>query len=323
MGVYTQNLEKKRTAKFSRLFSEPVGLLMAALVSLSFTSHAGTFVSKEHGKYTDAAAWQNGYPTNFIKENDTVYINSNMELSGDIVIKGVLVVGERSSLIGSKNLVVLENGAFYNKGITIVNAVTNRGSVKNQSILETNVDFINTGTLENNQSMIVGNILDNTGIISGKAGNIISNIRFVNTAPGRITGSIDICSNDFSNVGGGTLDSTSVSFCGNRIFSSMFLTASIGSESIQLKLNNSHTAGFAEYQIEKSIDGENFQTIAHLRSADVKNNNGLVTYQDNSKINSNTIYYRMKLVDGKGTESFVPAVEIGSIHASKNSVSKL
>jgi hypothetical protein len=293
-------------------------------MSLSFTTKAGTFSTKDHGKYSDVSNWKSGYPGNLIKENDTVYINSNVTMSSDIVVKGVLIVNERYSLIGENNLVILENGMFQNKGIVIVKSVTNRGRVKNHNILETSLDLINTGSLENNQSMIVGNILDNTGTITGKLGNIIANKRFVNTSPGNISGSVDICSNDFSNMNGGTLDSMSVSFCGNRIFSSMYLTASVKQESIQLKLNNSEKSKYTEYRVEKSDDGENYTTIAHIRAVDVKNNeNALVTYSDKSAINTGTIFYRMKLVDSKGTESFVPPVEIGSLQGAKYSVSKL
>jgi hypothetical protein len=293
------------------------------LMSLSFTTKAGTFTTQEHGKYSSTTIWKNNYPGNLIRENDTVYINSNIQLSGDIVVKGVLIVNERHSLMGDNNLVVLNNGSFINKGITIVKSVTNRGLVRNNSILETNVDLINTGTLENNQSMIVGNILDNTGIITGSKGNIMANARLVNSAPGKITGTTDICSNDFSNVGGGTVDSVTVSFCGNRIFSSMFLTASVKAEGIQLNLNNCSKANYNEYRIEKSTDGENYTAVAFLRGVDVKNNEGPFIYQDNASVSTSSVFYRMKLIDAKGTERFIPAVEIGSIQNSKYSVSKL
>jgi hypothetical protein len=324
MNFNTQNLENKKAYRFSRLLAEPTGLLIAALISLSFTVEAATFSTKNHGKYSDPANWKNTYPGNLIKETDTVYINSNITLSGDIVIKGLLVVNEKFSLIGDNNLVVLENGTLINKGITIAKAINNKGRIKNNNILETAIDLINTGNLENNQSMIVGNVLDNTGSITGASGNIIANKRLVNTFPGKISGKVDICSNDFSNVGGGSIDSMNVSFCGNRIFSSMFLTASVTSESIQLNLKNAQLHKYKECRIEKSTDGEQFNTIASLFANEIKNNNGTITYQDKSSISASTLYYRMKLISADGTENFIPPVEVGSnIQGTKYSVSKL
>jgi hypothetical protein len=324
MNLFTLITTLRHSIKLRRAASEPIGVLITALISLCFTAKAATFITKNHGKYSDESNWKSQYPGNYIKNGDTVYINSHITLNGDIVVKGILVVNERFSMTGENNLVILDDGMLINKGITLVKAINNKGNLINWNILETSADFINTGKLENHQSIVIGNMLDNTGNISGNMGNLIVNKRLVNTFPGKITGNIDICSNDFSNVGGGAIDSMSVSFCGNRIFSSMFLTARITSENIQLNLKNAAISKYKECQIEKSTDGQNYTTIAWLMTNDIKENNGILTYHDKSSISSNTLYYRMKLIGHDGTESFIPPVEVGSnIQNIRNSISKL
>jgi hypothetical protein len=219
--------------------------------------------------------------------------------------------------------VVLGSGYFNNKGITLVKSITNRGAINNSSVLETATDFINTGSFENNQSMIVGNILDNTGAISGKGGQVMVNKRMVNAESGRLSGNIDICSNDFSNVGGASIDSLNVSFCGNKIFNATYLTASVKKDAIQINLNNSTASGVASYEIEKSTDGNNYTKIASIKANEIKDNTLPVNYSDNSPVSGNTVFYRMKLVHSNGNTSLIPAVEVGNATGGKYSVSTL
>ncbi len=323
MKTNLQNIEKKKGTTIRTYLSEPIGLLMAALVTFSFSSFAGNYTTKSSGNFSNASIWESGYPTNLIKEGDTVVIKSNVNLNSDVVVKGVLMVSPNFSLTGSGNLVVLGSGYFNNKGITLIKSITNRGSVVNSSVLETAADIINTGTFENNQSMIVGNIFDNTGVVTGKAGQIMVNKRMVNSETGMISGSIDVCSNDFSNVGGARIDSLGVSFCGNKIFSATYLTASIRKDAIQINLNNSTATNVAEYEIEKSTDGNNYTKIASIKANEITNNALPVNFSDNSPVNGNTVFYRMKLIHANGNTSFVPAVEVGNVTGGKYSVSNL
>jgi len=323
METNSKNIERKKGATIRSLLSEPVGLLMAALVTFSFSSFAETYTTKTGGSYSNTAIWEAGYPSNLIKEGDTVIIRSNVNLSYDVVVKGVLLVAPNFSLTGSGNLVVLGSGYFNNKGITLVKSITNRGAINNSNVLETAADFINTGAFENNQSMIVGNILDNTGAISGKGGQIMVNKRMVNAESGRLSGNIDICSNDFSNVGGARIDSLNVSFCGNKIFNATYLTASVKRDAIQINLNNAKSSGVAAYEIEKSTDGNNFTKIASIKANEIKDNTLPVNYSDNSPVSGNTVFYRMKLVHSNGNTSFIPTVEVGNVTGGKYSVSNL
>lgn len=323
METNLQKIEKKKGATIRTYLSEPIGLLMAALVTFSFSSFAGTYTTKSSGNFSNTAIWEAGYPSNLIKEGDTVIIKSNVNLNNDVVVKGVLMISPSASLTGGGNLVVLGSGYFNNKGITLVKSITNRGAVVNSSVLETSADIINTGTFENNQSMIVGNIFDNTGVLTGKSGQTMVNKRMVNSETGRISGTIDVCSNDFSNVGGARIDSLGVSFCGNKIFNATYLTASVKKDAIQINLNNSTATNVAEYEIEKSTDGSNYTKIASIKAAEIANNALPVNFSDNSPVNGNTVFYRMKLVHTNGNTSFVPAVEVGNVTSGKYSVSNL
>jgi hypothetical protein len=138
-----------------------------------------------------------------------------------------------------------------------------------------------------------------------------------------ISGSIDVCSNDFSNVGGARIDSLGVSFCGNKIFSATYLTASIKKDAIQINLNNSTATNVVEYEIEKSTDGNNYKKIASIKASEITSSNQSVNFSDNSPINGSTVFYRMKLVDSEGKTKFVPAVEVGNVTGGKYSVSNL
>jgi hypothetical protein len=317
------NIERKKGASFKKYLSEPMGLLITALVCFSLSSYAGTYTSKSAGNYSSTDVWEAGYPGNLIKDGDTVFIKSNVNLGSDLVVKGILVVSPGNSLTGSGNLVVLGSGYFNNKGITLVKSITNRGAINNSSVLETSTDFINTGTFENNQSMIVGNILDNTGTITGKRSQIMVNKRMINAETGRINGLVDICSNDFSNVGGAQIDSVNVSFCGNKIFNATYLTASVKKDAIQINLNNSNVANVAEYEIEKSTDGTNYTKIASVKSSEVKDATQPFNFSDNSPVSGKTVFYRMKVIDANGKASLITPVEVGNMQNGVYSVSNL
>lgn len=296
-----------------------IGLIAAALLSLGFTSKAATYTASTSGNYNEETVWQPAYPGNIVSANDTVVVKGNLKLNVDVIVKGTMIVNAQASLTGEKVLVVLEKGIFVNSGITVVNDITNRGGIINRHILETNEDLINTGKIWNNESMVVGSILDNVGTITGNGGNLIANQKLVNSKTGQIVGNVDVCSSNFMNVDGGQLDSANISFCGHRIFNNVFLTASLKKESVVLNLLNSQNKQYKEYTIEKSNDGVSFKTVATIKGDEIKDQTTAFRYTDNELASSNTLYYRMKLVDATGAESVIPAVEVGNIVASKMS----
>ncbi len=287
-------------------------LLVAALISLSFSASATTHTISGNGNYNDTKLWSAGYQGNVIFEGDTVMLSGNITMNVDVVVKGAIFIKSQARFTGNKNLVVMDEGLVMNNGMTIVEAITNRGTLYNKSILETHKDFINTGKVFNNQSMVVGNILDNVGSISGNGGQLIANAKFVNSKSGQIQGNIDVCSANFMNVDGGSIDSTFVSFCGARIFSEVYLTASIRKEQVVLSLLNSENKKFQKYEIEKSVDGLNFTTIASVEGNSIEDLSKAFRYSDTDLSASSKVTYRMTLTSEDGSVKMIPAVEIGN-----------
>ncbi len=307
MRTFTQQSKSKKS---SYLFAkEPFALILATLVCMSFTSVAGTYKTFTDGKYSASTVWQTGYPGNMIKENDTVYINSKVEMTSDIIVKGILIVTESSLLTGNYSLIVTETGYFSNRGLTLTKAVNNKGVLTNHHILEVSGDMINSGKIKNNQSILVGNITDNLGEISGNKGYFISNKQFVNNATGTLKGNTDYCSNAFSSLNGAKLDSANISFCGNRIFTSTYLTASVKLQGIQINLNNP-SQSFSAYKIEKSSDGENYTTIATVKRNEIKEPTETFRYNDPTPLKSDELFYRVSIVNTNGSEQMVPAVKV-------------
>jgi hypothetical protein len=287
-------------------------LLVAALISLSFSASATTHTISGNGNYNDTKLWSAGYQGNVIFEGDTVMLSGNITMNVDVVVKGAIFIKSQARFTGNKNLVVMDEGFVMNNGMTIVDAISNRGTVYNKSILETHKDFINTGKVFNNQSMVVGNILDNVGNISGNGGQLIANAKFVNSKSGQIQGNIDVCSANFMNVDGGSIDSTFVSFCGARIFSEVYLTASIRKEQVVLSLLNSENKKFQKYEIEKSVDGLTFTTIASVEGNNIEDVSKAFRYSDTDLSASSKVTYRMTLTNEDGSVKMIPAVEIGN-----------
>lgn len=302
-----QTSRKNMVTKF-----QLIGLALAALLSLSFSASATTHTISGNGNYNDTKLWSDGYQGNVIFEGDTVLLSGNINMNVDLVVKGAIVVKNQARFTGSKNLIIMDEGLVVNNGMTIVEAITNRGTLFNKNILETAKDFINTGKVYNNQSLVVGNILDNVGTISGNGGQMIANNKFVNSKTGQIQGSIDVCSANFMNVDGGSIDSTFVSFCGARIFSEVYLTASIRKEQVVLSLLNSENKKFQKYEIEKSEDGLNYTTIASVEGSSIEDASKAFKYSDLDLTASTKVYYRMTLTSTDGTVKMIPAVEIGN-----------
>lgn len=301
------NLNKNMVTKF-----QLIGLVLAALLSLSFSASATTHTINGNGNYNDTKLWSDGYQGNVIFEGDTVLLSGNINMNVDLVVKGAIFVKNQARFTGSKNLIIMDEGLMVNNGMTIVDAITNRGTLFNKNILETAKDFINTGKVYNNQSMVVGNILDNVGTISGNGGQMIANSKFVNSKSGQIQGNIDVCSANFMNVDGGSIDSTFVSFCGARIFSEVYLTACIRKEQVVLSLLNSENKKFNKYEIEKSEDGVNFTTIASVEGSSIDDASQAFRYSDLELTASSKVFYRMTLTNNDGSVKMIPAVEIGN-----------
>lgn len=295
-------------------------LVLTALSFLSINTKAAVYTANLKGQFNDQNIWVPEYPGNIIGETDTVIIHNDIKLNTDIVVKGTMFIKRNGSLMGNKKVIVLEPGSFVNFGISVMDALTNQGMVFNKHILEVTKDFINSGELINQESMVVGNIIDNTGLITGNGGNLMANKKFVNSQTGAIKGNIDVCSNRFMNVDGGSLDSTRISFCGHRIFSNVFLSANIQKERIVLSLNNVQNKDYQHYQVERSVDGINFETIGAITKEDLPDEEAAtIKFEDPQVLNSNSVFYRMKVTTADNKETLIPPVEVGKALSTNNS----
>ncbi len=279
--------------KFYRI--NAIALIIAALISLSFSAQATVYTATLDGKYNDQNIWTPAYPGNIIQEEDTVIINNAVKMTSDIVVKGKLMIRKTGSFTGNKNVIILQGGSMQNFGLAVIEGLVNKGMVFNNHILEIAYDFINTGELINQQSMIVGNIVDNIGLITGNGGSLMANKKLVNSQTGSIRGNIDVCSANFLNVDGAMIDSTRLSFCGHRIFKQVYLSADIKSDNIQLSLKNSEAKNYKNIIIERSVDGNNYQEIANVNEKQLKGNDDLFQFVDSEVVKSNSIHYRVKL----------------------------
>lgn len=309
---FTKMKDLATNKKYFRVQALAVLFVSAFFVSTGDTASAATYTANAAGKFNQDQIWTPEYPGNIIEEGDTVILKSNVDLNVDVVVKGSMIVGKDAKLTGGKYLIVLDNGLLVNQGMTLVEGITNRGLIYNKHIMETNSDMINTGKVYNNESMVVGKILDNTGMLSGNGGHLIANEKLVNSATGAIVGNIDVCSANFMNVDGARIDSTNMSFCGHRIFNEIYLTASIKKEHVILSLLNSENQKFAKYEIERSNDGQQFETVASLDGAEV-NEPGMAFRYNDAHQSTDKVFYRMKVTGNDGSERVLPAVEVGTM----------
>lgn len=298
-------------SKFSRI--NAIALIIVSLFALNFTSKAKVFTASLDGQYNDQNIWVPSYPGNIIKETDTVYVANDVKLSTDIVVKGTLMVRMTGTLMGNKDLVVLPEGKFLNFGITMIDAVNNKGMVYNKHIIEIAQDVINSGEVVNQESMVIGNIVDNIGLITGNGGSMIANRKFVNSQTGMLKGNIDVCSNNFMNVDGGTIDSTRLSFCGQRIFSNVYLSADIRKGNIVLSLRNSQSKDYKKFHVERSVDGINYELVATVAKDKLNDLPLPFRYLDDEAVKGNSVFYRLRIINGDDSETFIPAVEVGNI----------
>ena len=161
--------------------------------------------------------------------------------------------------------------------------------------------------------MVIGNITDNIGIITGQGGSLMANEKFVNSQTGMLKGSIDVCSNNLMNVDGGTIDSTHLSFCGHRIFHSVYLSADIRNDNIVISLRNSENKDYKKYQVERSVDGINYEPIATVAKDKSDELSLPFKYEDGDVLKSNSLFYRLKVTNEDNSETLIPSVEVGNI----------
>jgi hypothetical protein len=311
------NVRKPKTrAQFFK--KDFIFLLFASFLCLSMhTAEAAVYTASGMGNFNDENIWSPEYPGNVIKSSDTVRVSGQVKLNKDVLIEGMMLVDAEASLVGASNLIIMEEAFFINKGLALVGGITNQGVVYNRHVLETNADFINSGKVLNNESVVVGKIMENLGLMTGNGGNYMASNKMINAQGGRITGNTDVCSNDFMNIDGGRIDSNYISFCGARIFNDMFLTASVKSENIILNLKNSENMKAQKLEVERSTDGKEYEVIASLQKQDLLRDATGLKYVDNSLASGKVLKYRIKLTDAQGETKTLEAIDAAMIYGAR------
>lgn len=306
---------KSRAEFFKKDF---IYLFIASFLCLSMhTAEAAVYTASGMGNFNDENVWSPEYPGNVIKSTDTVKVTGQVNLNKDVLVEGMMLIDAEASLVGAGNLIVMEKAFFINKGLSIVGGITNQGVVYNKHILETNADFINSGKVLNNESVVVGKIMENLGLMTGNGGEYMASTKMINAQGGTITGNTDVCSNDFMNIDGGKIDSNYISFCGTRIFNDMFLTASVKSENIILNLKNSENLNAEKLEVERSTDGEEYKVIASLQKQDLLRDATGLKYVDNSLASGKVLKYRIKLTGADGEVKTLEAIEAAMIYGAR------
>ena len=273
-------------------------------------ANASTYLANGSGNFTDSEVWETEAPGNITTEWDSIIIKGNIKLDIDLVLNGVLIIYPEARIMGSKNIIVLENGYINNAGLTVLGGLTNRGTLNNVGVIETSGDFINTGRISNNASLIIGNIFDNSGYVTGNGGKLMASKSIVNSTTGTIMGLNDVCAKEFMNVEGGRIDSVSISYCGQRIFNSLYISARLKKGGIEINVLNSENIKFKNYQVQRSDDGEEYKDVANVSSAEITDFTVSFRYKDAEAPINGEVYYKVILTEPNGNLKELPAVKV-------------
>ena len=215
-------------SKLSVYVNLVASLLLGIIIFNSKPAGATIFSVKQKGNYDQQGIWSPYYPGNVIKEADTVIINNIVGHNIDLVVKGTLIIKDDASFAGRNHIIIAKSGTMLNLGTCKFISLTNRGVIYNQNIVEVSMDFVNSGNVVNHNKIDVNNLLDNTGTIVGTEGTVSANRKFVNSRTGILKGYLDVCSNNFMNVEGGSIETATITFCGNPIMNENSLLSKQG-----------------------------------------------------------------------------------------------
>lgn len=251
------------------------------------------------GKWTDVGAWINQYPGSTIKTDDIVVITGQVTVNTGIVVEGTLQVEKGASMVGMKDLVILKSGRFVNNGNTVMKSISNEGSIQNNLIMESMMDFDNHGNIGNNNCVVGGNNFNNFGgDANGKNGAY-----FINN---------NLHSSQSSSFG-----KTIRMVVGNQIETSenvapaspFNISASLSADnSVELTVSNPTQKEVAMFSIEKSTDGKNY-TVLNIVSNVNKKGEIAMSYTD-IKMSSDLTYYRIKAINAQGEETVLPVATV-------------
>jgi hypothetical protein len=210
-------------------------------------------------------------------------------------VEGTLQVEKGAGMVGMKDLVVAKGGQFVNNGNTVMKRILNRGSIKNNMIIEAIMDIENSSSIENN-NMMSGNSFDNFGgTAAGTNGAYFVN-NTVNASPASKFGSdVKVY---YGNANENQTTSAPV----------MNLEALVNSDAVVLTVINTTKKDVSVFAIEKSTDGVNYSLIEMFTKID-KGSDVAMTYNDYS-LNNQLTYYRVTAITVNGDNTVLPVVAV-------------
>lgn len=267
--------------------------LFAALLILT-AANAKTYTVGS-GKWSDASIWGGQYIGTTIKAEDEVIITGQVTMNTSIVVEGSLTVEKGAGMVGMKDLVIAKGGAFVNNGNTVMKRILNRGSLKNNMVMEAIMDIQNESSMENN-SIISGNSFDNFGgTAAGNNGAYFVN-NSVNSSPASKFGAdVKVY---YGNANEGQPTAASI----------MNIETSVSSEAVVLSVINPSRKDVSVFSIEKSTDGVNYSLIEMVTRI-AKDNDVAMSYTDYT-VNNQLTYYRVTAITVNGDNTVLPVTAV-------------
>ena len=288
--------------------------IAAAMSFLLQPVYAETYNTVAEGNYNDETIWEPSFPGTKITEKHMVIINHKVNIYCNLLVEGTIKIGKEGELNGNKGLMFLKTSKVQNFGVINVAHITNRGKLINHNSIEVANEIINTGMIKNNANIVVQDAIENIGTISGNGGSLKVYNTIFNVFGGYIGGSLDICADKFSNTDGASIDSVSLSFCGNRIFTGTFLTASLHKNRIELNLVNLKLNKYKYFEVLRSTDNSSFKPIGKLKSKKLKKLGKFLFIDKKYPNDEQTIYYKVKMVaKKKKKKKEAPVISVSNV----------
>jgi hypothetical protein len=252
------------------------------------------------GKWNDAKIWDKEYAGATVKAEDVVIITGQVTVTEGIVVNGTLQIEKGASMVGMKDLVITKTGTFVNNGNTVMKRIINEGTINNNLLMEAMVDFDNKGKIENNNNVVAGNNFDNySGSVDGKGGAYYVNNTIHTSPDANFSKNVDV-------FYGNAVENMEAQGGANA---PMMLVASLnGSNQVVLSVSNVTKGDVSKFDIEKSVDGKNYQLLGSVKN--VSDNGTVALNYTDSKLNGSLTYYKVKAIAANGAETVLPVATV-------------
>jgi len=294
--------------------------ILFVLIFYSTFSHSQTNYSTiGNGDFDDCTIWTVTCPPDPLPFGDSIFLNHVINLTGNIDISGVMVIGSGGEINGNKNIKIDPSGTIINNGrIDIQKDFHNDGSWYNNGYMHSagihNDGYIcNTDTIE----IDIDEEFDNHGGTIECGGLIIAcEFKTHNNGGAAISGlsETDICCLDGSNpiidYQDGLIDSNTVSVCGVNLFGILLPIELLSFEvsiNNQMVINNWKTVSELNndfFIISRSTDGITYEKLGTINGSGISSS--LLNYEFiDYRPKFGTSYYKLTQVDFHGKSIFI------------------